>query len=161
MIPTSLGETYGQTVIATIRGSDISGIDADAVITAVNSGGIWFDGTNNAIRRSGGQSFFDQLAKKELSDGKAVLARGPAFRHVIFVVDDLKAPLGEVVKKGLAAADAEGFEKVTLPDMRIVTRNIVGMTIEELREEIFKGAREYVQANANTHLRCIKLVFRD
>ena len=51
---------------------DITQIKADALITAINSGGMWFGGLDGAIQRSSGSMFHGQAqAAMPLTDGQA------------------------------------------------------------------------------------------
>ncbi len=152
---------YNKTAIVIFEKGDFTKEPSDAIIMPISSSRMWSGGADNMLRRTGGQSFYDQLAKEELTDSKTVVARGPVFRHVIFIVDDLKTSIGELVQKGLAAADAEEFATVTLPDMRVTTRNVVRKTMAELHAEMIAGAQAYIENTPTTHLRCIQFVFRE
>ncbi len=104
---------------------DITQEPADALITAINSGGNWLGGIDGAIARVAGPLFHQQAAQAApLKDGQTVLATSAAgqhngqFRNVLFVVDDLELPLRKLVLIALRAADAAGLRRVTLPAIR-------------------------------------------
>ena len=101
------GNKYG---ISLIKG-DIAQVPAEALITAINSGGMWFGGIDGVIQRLAGQAYHNQAAKRSpLSNLDTIVAtqkgshRG-LFADVVFVVDDLKSPLSVVIKTALQAAE--------------------------------------------------------
>ncbi len=104
---------------------DISRVNSDAIITAINSGGMWFGGIDGVLKRAAGDYFHNQAsAAMPLEDGMTVVARGGnvtnlPFQNVIFVVDDLKQPLEIIIFLGLKAARDAGFKAVTLPTIRM------------------------------------------
>lgn len=120
-----------------IRSGDIAEVGVTALITAINSGGLWFGGIDDAIRRVAGAFFHQQaLRAMPLRDGQTVIARGDqqhtAFQNVVFVVDDLKRPLRHIVKTGLAVASDAGFDTVSLPTLRT---GVMPGVVEETKEE--------------------------
>lgn len=125
-----------------VSSGDIARVEADALVTAINSGGMWFGGIDGVIQRCAGGQFHQQAsAAAPLEDGKTVVARGKphkgAFRNVVFVVDDLQRPLREVVLAGLRAADEAGFKTVTLPTIRMgVMLGAVEKTVQKAVEEM-------------------------
>lgn len=101
---------------------DITKIPADAVITGINSGQMWFGGIDGAIQRSAGNQYHAQAAAGDLSDGNTIVARGQqphqgAFKDVVFVVDDGGIPLSDIVYKSLVSADQAGMKSVNIPAM--------------------------------------------
>jgi len=102
---------------------DISRVNSDALVTAINSSGAWFGGIDRVIQRVAGNHFHNQAdALMPLSDGQTILASGNGtsqFQNVIFVVDDLKQPLEIIIFLGLKAARDAGFKAVTLPTIRM------------------------------------------
>jgi O-acetyl-ADP-ribose deacetylase (regulator of RNase III) len=133
---------------------DITMIKADAIITAVNSGGMWFGGIDYAIRRAAGRHFHELLAVKArrmpLRDLDVHAIYGltkceDRFSNVIFVVDDLKSPLEKVILAGLSEANAQGFKSVLLPAIRMgVMLGAVEKTPEEAIQEMVKGVEEFL-----------------
>lgn len=133
---------------------DASQIEADALITAINSGGLWFGGIDGVIQRCAGGWYHNQATAKQLTDGMTVVARGdPArlggrFNNVVFVVDDLKQPLKDVVSAGLSAADAAGMRTVTLPTIRMgVMLGAVEKTAQQAVTEIVAAVQEFVHGS--------------
>src|SRR3990167_1163934 len=113
-----------KTSISVVSG-DIARVKADALITAINSGGAWFGGIDGVISRAAGDLFHAQAgAAMPLTDGQTVVAHSNgrahkgAFTNVVFVVDDLRRPLREVVQSGLRAAADAGAQSVSLPTIR-------------------------------------------
>lgn len=102
---------------------DITKVPSDALITAVNSSQMWFGGIDGAIQGCAGNMFHGQAARTPLIDGEAYLTPALAehrgrFGSVLFVVDDLKRPLREIVGAGLLAAEKHKFTRVSLPTLR-------------------------------------------
>ena len=142
-----------------IRGSvvlgDIARIPADAIVTAINSGGMWFGGIDGVIQRNAGDQFHAQAqAEMPLSDGRVIIARGNGsgnraqFKNVVFVVDDLRLPLREVIFRGLKAADEAGFRVVSLPAIRMgVMLGVVEKSVQEAGNETISGIRQFLASN--------------
>ena len=79
-----------------------------------------------------------------------VVARGGnvtslPFRNVVFVIDDLKQPLGNIIFLGLQAAQAAGFKTVTLPTIRMgVMSGVVEKTKQEAVDRMADGIERFV-----------------
>jgi O-acetyl-ADP-ribose deacetylase (regulator of RNase III) len=132
----------------TVMCGDISTIEVDALMTAINSGGAWFGGIDEVIQRSAGQVFHHQAAQRQqLPDGEAFVAKGAtrrrgSFQNVVFIVDDLTKPLHQIVVAGLEEAARAGFKTVSLPTIRMgVMLGRVEKTVEEAIAEIVKGIK--------------------
>ncbi|MCX6778918.1 MAG: macro domain-containing protein, partial [Candidatus Magasanikbacteria bacterium] len=127
-----------------VRTGDIAREPAEVLITAINSGGMWFGGIDGVIQRAAGKLFHSQAAAAmPLLDGRTVVARNGghahsgAFKNVVFVVDDLQQRLREIIYAGLTAADGAGFKTVTIPTIRMgVMLGAVEHTVEEAVEEM-------------------------
>lgn len=135
---------------------DITSQSADALITAINSGGMWFGGINNAIQRVSGSVFHSQAANQQLRDGMTVLATGGPtgegkFSNIIFIVDDLQQPLSDLICAGLGKADDAGMKKVTLPTIRTgVMAGAVEPTIDAALEQMAEGILRFTAAGAKS-----------
>lgn len=146
-----------------VIGGDIASVEADALITAINSEGAWFGGIDGVIQRSAGNMFHTQAASRELTDGVAFgtvsLRSHPGFfRNVVFVVDDLRQPLRNIVKAGLNEADDMGCKTVTLPTIRMgVMLGVVEKGRFEAIHEMVEGIRAF-EANGYNHLEKITFV---
>lgn len=110
-----------------VQVGDITALPAQALITPINSEGMWWGGIDGAIQKVAGGQFHGQasevLNRSGLTEGQTVLAeaRQPhhgAFQDVLFVVDDGGKPLREIVLEGLRSADRAGLQSVSLPAMR-------------------------------------------
>jgi len=130
---------------------DITRVDSDAIITAINSGRLWFGGIDGAIQRVAGNIYHNQAMNEELINLKVIVARGDhnnhkgKFDNVVFVVDDLKSELRGVIARGLEEADAAGFKKVTIPAIRTgVMLGAVEKSLEQVVDEYMKGIKRYV-----------------
>lgn len=103
---------------------DITQVKADALITAINSGGMWWGGIDGAIQRVSGNMFHAQAAAKmPLQDGQTVFTPAPLlhngrFDNVIFVVDELQRPVGQLVRAALDEAEARSLATVSIPTLR-------------------------------------------
>ena len=121
-----------------VETGDVARVKADALITAINSGGMWFGGIDGVIRRVAGDLFHRQAAyAMPLSDGQTVVAKRVTvhagdFGDVIFVVDDLKQPLRNVIYAGLKAAAEAGCKSVSLPMIRM---GVMLGAVEKSKEE--------------------------
>lgn len=131
-----------------VLSGDISQVGADALITAINSAAMWFGGIDGVISRVAGNMFHDQVNKQlPLEQNETIIARKThdhhgQFENVVFVIDDLKSPLRNVIKSGLDAASDAGFKNVTLPTIRMgVMLGAVESTKEEALEEMIQGIR--------------------
>ncbi len=158
-------QTIGKTRVE-VKMGDIRTEPADGLITAVNSGKMWFGGIDGAIQSVAGNEFHAQAAQHELSDLKTVVAMGRngnrgAFKNVVFVVDDLKSPLHKVVIAGLEAADKAGFKTVSIPGIRLgVMLGIVEKTLDEAYSELETGVKTFLTGRS-TPIEHIKFVMRD
>lgn len=110
-----------------VQVGDITRMPAQALISNINSEGMWWGGIDGAIQGVAGNQFHTQAAqvleRSGLQEGQTVHARAQqphkgAFGDVVFVVDDGRKPLREIVLEGLRAADRAGMQSVSLPAMR-------------------------------------------
>ncbi len=102
---------------------DLTKLKVDAIVTLINSGGMWFGGLDNAISRVAGTQYHNQAQAVDLHNGQVVVAKKKGlsrgrFEDVIFVVDDLESPLGDLVYAALSAAEQQGYKSVGFPLMR-------------------------------------------
>lgn len=145
---------------------DIAKVSTDALITAINSEGLWFGGIDGVIKRVAGSLFHSQvMAAMPLHDGQTIVAlkqgraHGGAFINVVFVVDDLRRPLHEIVYDGLKAASDAGFKSVSLPTIRMgVMLGVVEKSTKEAVEEMAEGVKKFLAENLHTSLENITFV---
>lgn len=131
---------------------DIARVDSDALVTAINSVGMWFGGIDGVISRVAGSLFHAQAGgAMPLKDGQTVIARSNghdhdgAFKNVVFVVDDLQQPLRQVIYNGLKTASEAGFAKVSLPTIRMgVMLGEVEKSLDEAVSEMATGIRKFL-----------------
>ena len=134
---------------------DIARVRADALITAINSGGMWFGGIDGVINREAGNLFHQQAAEAmPLRDGQTIVARNKghahdgAFTNVVFVIDDLRRPLREVIYSGLKAASDTGFKSVSLPTIIMgIMLGVVEKNVNEAVAEMAKGVKKILAEN--------------
>ncbi|MEK6914665.1 MAG: hypothetical protein AABW83_03370 [Nanoarchaeota archaeon] len=149
---------------------DITQIPADALMTAINSLGMWFGGIDGAIQRVAGNLYHNQvLQATPLSDLQTVVARGGArpdrkigFRDVVFVVDDLKSPLEKVVYAGLETANDEGYKSLLIPTIRMGVMAGDRETPKQAVRKLADGLSDFVSRySGRTKLEDIKVVVYD
>lgn len=119
----SSAPTQGAGSTAKVLEGDITQIPCDGLVTTINSFKDWNGGVDRAIYGAAQGQYHSKPWNMELQDGQAILARktedhGGKFRDVLFMVDDLKKPLGYVVYQALTEADRAGLTSVNLPAMR-------------------------------------------
>lgn len=113
----------GHLTINLVEG-DIAAIKADALLTAINSGGAWFGGIDGVIQRAAGQMFHNQASRAlPLKHSNTVVAKKQGahrgqFEDVVFVIDDLEGPLNAIIISALTAASKAGYKKISLPAIR-------------------------------------------
>ena len=145
---------------------DITQVRSDALITAINSGGMWFGGIDGAIMGVAGNLFHQQAkASLPLSHGDTVLALSNGVKHrgefsnVVFVIDDLTGALSDIIRNGLEAASNAKFKSVTLPTIRMgVMLGVVEKTREQAVDEMVKGVKRFLKWFPNTTIECITFV---
>ncbi len=140
--------------IQIIEGDITTRVSVDAIVTLVNSGGFWFGGVDGAIVRVAGSRYHNQLEQvrkeKGLANGQVVVAKGHTqnhfgeFKDVVFVVDDLVSPLGDLVYIALKAARDSGYLSVALPLMRTgVMLGVVEPDIQAVVSEMKNGLARF------------------
>jgi O-acetyl-ADP-ribose deacetylase (regulator of RNase III) len=153
-------------VSVSVVSGDIAQVKADALITAINSGGMWFGGIDGVIMRAAG-NYFHQQAKRAmpLTDGQTVVTydngcvHHGVFTSVVFVVDDLKRPLHEIVYNGLKSASDAGFKSVSLPTIRMgVMLGLIETSVNEAVGEMAKGVKKFITESPDTSLKSITFV---
>lgn len=136
---------------------DIAQVKADALVTAINSGGAWFGGIDGVIQRAAGPMFHAQAhAALPLSHTQTVVARKRAphrgqFGDVVFVIDDLEGPLSAVIIAALTAADEVGYKSISLPAIRTgVMLGAVEKDAATAAREIATGIESFAVGHTNT-----------
>lgn len=133
---------------------DITKHQCDAIMTAINSGGMWFGGVDGAIQRVAGNNYHRQAAAKmPLKNLDVVIARGHKsarnyFNDVVFVVDDLESPVSQVVYAGLCAANTQPYQTIALPAVRMGV--MLGVK-EKTAEQTALGIRQGLLTFLNDH----------
>lgn len=108
----------------TVINEDITQIEADAIIVAINSSGRWYGGVDGAIQRSSGNMFHLQAMKAmPLVDGSVIFApkqrpHQGKFDAALFIVDDLEKPLYDLVTLALEKARHHELMSVSIPAIR-------------------------------------------
>ena len=135
---------------------DIAQVPVDALITAINSSGMWFGGIDGVIQRCAGLQFHNQAADTLVFDPTAKVVVAPwkhhhegQFQNVVFTIDDVNEPLEDVVRRGLDAAAREGFRAVSMPAIRLGVMKDLGGTQAEKVRDIVNAIREHEKALEN------------
>lgn len=162
---------HGTTTSVTILPGDITVVPADALITLITSGGDWRGRVDGAIMRKAGQQFHQIVAQRmptPVRQGDIIFADGShiqhhgAFRHVIFVIDDLQLPLKDLVKAGLEGAFAHALQSVSLPMMRTgVMAGIVEKTPEDVAFQMSEAIKEVAAAHPSQPMEVKIVIYAD
>lgn len=159
---------YGGTTII-FHDGDIAQVKADALITAVNATGEWFDGIDRVIIDCAGILFHKQLRQKmPLRDCTSYIARSGCghrgeWNDVVFVVDELQVPLSDIIDIGLVTAEVNGYRSVSLPAIRTgVMLGQVEPDAETAVRELIRGVMKFVDEHPETSVKEINfVVFRN
>lgn len=133
--------------------NDITQVKADALITAINPSGLWFGGLDSAIQRTSGTQFHAQAqAAMPLKDGQVVFApalaaTNGAFDAVLFVVDELKTPLYELVMVTLEEAVKHELMQVSIPTIRTGVMAGVFEPRQKALSDLGIAVNDFVQKN--------------
>ncbi len=134
---------------------DITQVKADALITAINSSGMWFGGLDSAIQRSSGAQFHAQAqAAMPLKDGQVVYApvqaaTNGAFGAVVFIIDDLQKPLYELVTAGLEETVRHELTSVSIPTIRTGVMAGVFESRQKALSDLGIAVNDFVEKNPN------------
>jgi len=143
----------GHLTINLVEG-DIAATKAGALVTAINSGGMWFGGIDGVIQRAAGQMFHSQAERAlPLKHTNTVVAKKQGehrgqFGDVVFVIDDLEGPLSAVIIAALTAANDAGYKTISLPAIR------TGVMLGTVEKDASEAARQTVigfEAFASAH----------
>lgn len=143
----------GNTELYVVQG-DITRIPTDAIMTAINSEGLWFGGIDGAIQRVAGNQYHKQAEKSmPLANLQTIVAKGNKrlhkgqFNDVVFVVDDLASSLDKVVYAGLEAAHNAEYGKILVPAIRMgVMAGAVEKTPEETVRKLGSGISDFMKS---------------
>lgn len=142
---------------------DITQIKTDALITAINSGGLWWGGIDGAIQRVSGNMFHKQAsAQMPLHDGQVVFApatllHNGRFDNVIFVVDELQRSVDQLVRAALDEAEARSLTTVNIPTLRTGVMAGAYETHGEALGGLVLAIDEFVRTNPS-HVQQINVV---
>ena len=147
---------------------DITQVPVDAMMTGINSSGMWFGGIDAAIQRAVGNVYHDILADVLRRDRHTeVVVADPCdndkgvFENVIFVIDDLKKSLQEVVEMGLAKANYCGFKTISMQMIRFGVMNEVGSLPDDKIAEIAKAVKAQADRADNSIEKLYVVVYGD
>lgn len=137
----------------TLVDADAAEQACDAIITAVDCGGMWSGGVNSAVNSLGGPEFH-RLAREYPArfNGDSIIFRRirehtGGFRDVIVMYDGLTCPLGGMVVTALSTADYAGLKVVCLPALR------TGSRLGRFEPDVSAVVREIVTALKNVAAR--------
>ncbi len=152
-----------------ILNGDATQLEADALVTLINSQKMWFGGMDGAIQRAGGAQFHAQASvalDHGSRDGDAIYAPGTPergkFKAVIFVVDDLRRPVSDLMAMALTCALDHGCKTVATPALRCgVAAGLVEKTAEATVAGLFKGLEIFNIAHPDADLTVTFVVYQD
>ncbi len=151
LIRESLTRPVGTTSVS-VQIGDITRVPCQALVTPVNSEGMWAGGVDRAIMSVAGTQFHEQ-ARPLLgaAEGTTVVAHTQSphpgkFESVVFVVDDLGIPLDQLLTAGLQAAYQAGLTRLTVPAMRTGVMFAAGGPVEEKVAQMVRAARAFPAA---------------
>lgn len=133
-----------------IEATDITQVEADAMIVTATTIGFQGDCINPAVEGLTGKMFFDQISwRTDLYDGLTVHAPATGehkgrFRSVLFVIDDVRRPLDVLVAIALQEADRLRQMHVSLPAALRTMAGRYEHTAQEIADAIARGVREFV-----------------
>lgn len=138
-------------------------VPSDALITTVNSSGLWFGALDGLIQQYAGSEphaiLSGNLRQMQESSAISVPAEGSAFKHVVFVIDDLNEDLWVPIYTALDAANSYRYKVVTIPTIRYgVMLGIREKTTEEYLAQFAKGINEWITDNDDSSIEEIKIV---
>lgn len=147
----------------TVIDGNIGEVSSDALITTVNSSGLWIGAIDGVITHYTGNSAHSILASelRHLHENSAlnVPVDGAAFKNVIFVIDELNYDLWVPIYNALDVAEFAKHKVVTIPTIRYgVMSGIREKTKEEYLAQFAKGIHEWLQDNDNPYLKEIVVV---
>lgn len=151
-------------IVTTVQivSGNIAKVPADALIAAHNSFGFGPGHIDLAITNAA-NDMFHPLVPYNLRDGQAciVMATGAhagAFKHVLFVGDDWKKPLQEIVVAALKRAEHAKLSTVSLPILRTgAAQRMTEDSKEQNMGAMVAGIKQF-QASGPSHLQRIILV---
>ena len=148
---------------------DITRIPADILVKPVNSEQAWMGRMDASIMRTAGTGFHAGAARAlnqahaeghDLQQNATIFVDGNnipngqrRFDSAIFVIDDLQAPLNEVVAAGVNAAFLKGIQTVSLPLMRAgVMAGVVEGSEEEVYRQMAFGIKRAAELNPDKQM---------
>lgn len=135
-----------------IVNGDITHVEADTLVTFVNSAKDWRGGVDRAIMRSDGELHYKALAHSidnGLSDGGCFYSEQPSrlwAKSVLFVIDDLQQPVNELVQNALQAGLTLDLHHFAMPAFRC---GIMAGRYEKTIEETVRGILHGISYFAN------------
>lgn len=154
-------------MIITLLTGDVTKVKADAIVTTVNSSGLWFGALDEAIRRTAGLSVHSELAKKLHVCNAGMSVKCPAYAdttysNVVFVIDDLNKDLWVPLYTALDISEFHRYETVAIPTVRRgVMKGIKEKTTDEYVKQFIKGIYEFIKDNPESAIKHIVIVVYD
>lgn len=147
-----------------VTARSITQLPVDAIITTLSSDGRSLNATDEAIIELVGMHFHDRVRRAlPTKDGTALYMRRiqqymVRFDGVIFVIDDGKRSISEIISNTLVAADKEHLNYVSLAVPRVDTRDIfMDKSFEHACSETRRAIDKHHHNNPNSRLRIINV----
>lgn len=141
--------------------------NSEALITTINSGGLWFGGVDGAICSVAGKLFHQKAGNLigSLHDKMTIFAQGNGstkFKNVIFVIDNLISPISEIIKVALDEAEFQGLNEVSIPTIRLgVMKGVVEKNEIDWLNGFNDGILNFLKSRKTENLKKLSLVVYD
>lgn len=145
---------------------------ADALIVGINPAGPWDGDVDEAIRKVAGEAFHQQITPHmPLYDNDIIMAWRPGdtegtipYGCVIFIVDEQKQPLRNIVSQSLRVACQNRCTHVVLPLMRASFEPGTHKreeSIDEILEELRQGIGDFRMSGRAKHVHEVIILVDD
>ncbi len=141
-----------------VENKSVCEVESEALITAVDSNGIWCGQVDLAIRKSVGDYYHQCLlghvtqksSRPMFVDGQVVEVFGDdnhkgVFNNIIFVIDDTKIPLSEIIFAGLKKANLSNYKVVSMSCIRAgESFGRKEKSLKEMAHQVYEGIRQFL-----------------
>lgn len=142
-----------------VANKSVCEVASEALITAIDSKGIWCGQVDLAIRESVG-SYYHQCLLGHITqksgrdmfvDGQVQEIRGDekhkaTFNNIIFVIDDTIKPLSDIICAGLTKANENKYKVVSMSCIRAgESFGRKEKSFEEMAQQIYLGIRKFLK----------------
>ena len=158
-----------------VANKSVCEVESEALITAIDSSGIWCGQVDLAIRENVGSYYHQHLlghitqksGRAMFEDGQVLEVRGDeknraVFNNIIFVIDDTIRPLAEVVYAGLHKANEDRYRVVSMSCIRAgESFGRKEKSLEEMARQVYDGIRLFLNRAESIDLKRLLLITYD